>query len=551
MEESAFYKLEGRAKHFFRCVATLLFMHHSSDSKKWTLRKRVLIILSCMVFAIAGLWGMYDLYHRLLYESQGPITWDTTVYLGVGRGILNGLIPYRDLFDIKPPGIYLLSAASLWLTGGAAFGSIMEVIAIAGTCVSLVILRLMWMSHRDIRNCYVLFTLCLSLLFGIAIALYAAERSGEFQVESFGAFFLIVYLIVIADLKNANKWTWIRIAFASLFLLFSIGMKEPFLFVSMGCALLLCADKPHSFLHAYVLPLAIAAGTGIFIMVILQYALPYSSIYLPEMIGKHINTFGSPWLRAFHLERIFWDLWAYEPALSLTITFLSLSYLLGVLPHGNRWLFVRRSCAALCALYLFGLSVGLGGEYYNHHFVFAVPGFITFFIIFLQDIQRTPKKRLQYILGGVMAFFLFAVTFTERKIDYIGRLQFIRADSTPAREAADQIDAILDACHLSRYLFLGSNGQQPYAYTVHSPLGPLFLQFDKLLDSDHPQFRQAFLQSVTQAELVVLRDYHINDLRSTVEQELQRNFSKVPWPCVPELSETGYVFFFRSQNKPI
>ena len=36
----------------------------------------------------------------------------------IGHGILKGLVPYRDLYETKPPGIFLVSALSYLVTGG-------------------------------------------------------------------------------------------------------------------------------------------------------------------------------------------------------------------------------------------------------------------------------------------------------------------------------------------------------------------------------------------------------------------------------------------------
>lgn len=42
---------------------------------------------------------------------------DVLLYFAAGRGILNGLSPYIDIFETKPPGMFLLSALSLRVTG--------------------------------------------------------------------------------------------------------------------------------------------------------------------------------------------------------------------------------------------------------------------------------------------------------------------------------------------------------------------------------------------------------------------------------------------------
>jgi 4-amino-4-deoxy-L-arabinose transferase-like glycosyltransferase len=42
---------------------------------------------------------------------------DESVYLLIGQGILQGRTPYVEIWDHKPPGIYYLFAAALWLFG--------------------------------------------------------------------------------------------------------------------------------------------------------------------------------------------------------------------------------------------------------------------------------------------------------------------------------------------------------------------------------------------------------------------------------------------------
>src|SRR3989344_8992683 len=83
---------------------------------------RIVIALLAVVF----LKGSYEVFLRLFYEIQGPYTGDSTIYWAVGRGILNGLTPYTDLFETKPPGIFLLSAMSIALTGGPMLGTVIQ-----------------------------------------------------------------------------------------------------------------------------------------------------------------------------------------------------------------------------------------------------------------------------------------------------------------------------------------------------------------------------------------------------------------------------------------
>jgi hypothetical protein len=71
--------------------------------------------------------------YRICYELSGPFTWDTHIYLTVGRGLLNGLKPYVDLFETKPPGIFFLSAFSLLVSGGLLICNILQAIVLVVT----------------------------------------------------------------------------------------------------------------------------------------------------------------------------------------------------------------------------------------------------------------------------------------------------------------------------------------------------------------------------------------------------------------------------------
>jgi 4-amino-4-deoxy-L-arabinose transferase-like glycosyltransferase len=51
-----------------------------------------------------------------------PFDYDESVYAVVARGMLHGSLPYRDLFDHKPPGIYFWFLASFGLFGETTWG---------------------------------------------------------------------------------------------------------------------------------------------------------------------------------------------------------------------------------------------------------------------------------------------------------------------------------------------------------------------------------------------------------------------------------------------
>jgi hypothetical protein len=56
------------------------------------------------------LTGLAVVFLRALPNLRYPLGRDQAIYSVIGQGILHGQLPYRDLWDIKPPGIYYIYA---------------------------------------------------------------------------------------------------------------------------------------------------------------------------------------------------------------------------------------------------------------------------------------------------------------------------------------------------------------------------------------------------------------------------------------------------------
>ncbi len=76
------------------------------------------------------------LFSQLLMFGYGR---DQGIYAMVADAVLRGEMPYRDAWDFKPPGIFLVYALSRALFGPSQVGiRVLEVIGLAGTCAALV-----------------------------------------------------------------------------------------------------------------------------------------------------------------------------------------------------------------------------------------------------------------------------------------------------------------------------------------------------------------------------------------------------------------------------
>ena len=124
--------------------------------------KSALLIFLCTVCVIA----VWKLWQRIAFEMQGPFNADSSLYWAVGKGMLNGLVPYTDLFETKPPGIFIISAFSYWLTGGPSIGYVIQALSILG--FPLILLFIVLRKGGGAGRTQKVVLLTLSLVFGIS-----------------------------------------------------------------------------------------------------------------------------------------------------------------------------------------------------------------------------------------------------------------------------------------------------------------------------------------------------------------------------------------------
>jgi hypothetical protein len=270
-----------------------------------------------LALAIACLRAAWHLGQYLVVEYRMPIVGDEDLYFGVGRGILNGLKPYADLYESKPPGVFLLAALSLWLTGGNRLYVLAHILAIAGLPFSLLVFSLRRAGNGS--RCTRVFLGVLGFLFGCGLALYASYRSGGYQTEAFGALFGVLYVLLVAGPSRPPSWQ--RTGLAAACLLGALGMKEPFLFSLLAAALFLAEDL-RWLVRNFALPLGIALAAGVVALGALGYLKPYLTIYLPDILAgrfpatrtylfEGMGQFKAPnplWLRGFSFMKVLADI---------------------------------------------------------------------------------------------------------------------------------------------------------------------------------------------------------------------------------------------------
>ncbi len=314
-----------------------------------------------VMLALAAAKELRDLSLLVALNYHEHLFGDVTLFFQMGRGILNGLVPYATLYESKPPGIFLLSALSLFLTGGKELYWILFVVFTMVTPFAVALYV-----ANSTRTCAtttrVLMTL-ISFLYIGGVSLYAMQRGGIENAEPFGAFFACLYVLSIASVQRPS---WLRTTLAGIFLLCTIGIREPFLLSLLAAALLL-ADNNRSLLRSFVLPLLIALVVGAIVLALLGCLHSYVTVYLPDTFtaripairsyslpGQQPTISGIPnplWLRSLSFLLVASDIsFGAYPLLALALAVLVLS----------RPLFVsRQSPRIVIALSLAVLALGL------------------------------------------------------------------------------------------------------------------------------------------------------------------------------------------------
>jgi hypothetical protein len=481
-------------------------------------------IFIILPFFCLTLYSLFELYCRLQYELSGPVNWDSDIYFAIGRGIVNGISPWSGLWDIKPPGIFLLSAISFKIFDSPVFchwfqSFILIVLAFVPLAAHFVLPN---------RSVWRLFASC---LFGLAISLYSAERAGEVQTESIGAGFAALSIFAFTY-PNFYKRKILWIAVSAFGLLGACGFKEPFLFLMLGASILLCKDIK-DWLTRFLLPLAIAIATGFLLLIIFGWLGDFLH-YLDFMQQIHANRHGSPFQRAMQ----FWRLWEDLNGFSWGLGWAMVAMLFAPFVLYKEQL-PNAAIKTLIAFLLASYAVGLGGEFFDHHFVFAVPFYIALWIMLLNrwnenNVNSKVAGSLILIILSIAILNLPDLNLEKREIEMTKKREVV------LKEAA-YVDAVLDKLQIDRYMHLGQNdfGNRQgtnfiFGRTRHSPKGPYFIQFQHVWLNEIPRYRETIQEMLENSQIVVrgLMPNHIADLTEPI---LNEYFTLSPWEEVADI----------------
>jgi hypothetical protein len=127
------------------------------------------------------------------------------------------------------------------------------------------------------------------------------------------------------------------------------------------------------------------------------------------------------------------------------------------------------------AIYLASFAVGLGGQYYNNHYIFASPLYVVLGVNLSKKLLEIDDSLFQLMFQrfltttytlGIMVTLLFLPSFNEP-------LPLLTWQSQ-MRLHAKFVDRLTDYYQVDTYQFIGFNGPQFYGHTEQLPKGPVF-----------------------------------------------------------------------------
>lgn len=468
--------------------------------------------------------------HAWFEVSSGILHGDAQIFQTVGRGILNGLTPYKDLFETKPPGVFLLHALSLWMFDSQLLVKMVQ----AGVLLALPFLIFVpsvdLIANRPAEERRVLSLL--SLLFGLLLGLYIANQAGHGLTESYGACAAIAFLVLLLYGKvNGAR----QLVILAVLMLLAVGFKEPFILTILGGVILMRRD----ILPSFVYPLGVAAALGLFALFILGYAGPFFQIYLPHMLGFHVHQHdGSTLVRALEIPRTFMNMGAYSWWFSVAVTTVWIAVPATAIAERNRGFFLRW----IIASYLFFLAIAVGGDFYGHHFIFAVPVYAALWWTLL----RTKLHRF------VLMMLIVAMTigaFVDTRLLFGEKTRAWKEKETVMRTVAAVIDRTVEDCDWEKYLQLIPREGGPYAFTKASPYGPIFIHYSRFIGAN-AWYQSEHIHALQEAPLILIRDIDNSNLSDAAKEYLSERYSETPPACVGAnfAQPEPYRLLFRRTN---
>lgn len=360
--------------------------------------------------------------------------------------------------------------------------------------------------------------------------------------------FVGIYLLLIFDSDEKKLKFYSPSVIISGILLACAGLlKEPFVLVAAGVSLLFVRNWRGIWLKS-VLPMLYGGAIGTGLMAATGVLKPYITVYLKYMIDSRVESSSSPLGRMWDLMIMINEVGSFSIVFLCVITLIFIAVFfyffqdfraLSSAGHKDRFFWALRFIALFGSLLCASFAIAVGGRYFYHHFVFALPFYLALFLLVLRGSAVEPvllhqkdvteekpdgfgAKQCRKIIAGVLA--VLSVNFVF--MPYYTFDKDITTNFEIMTEQAEYVDNLLDEKGIDRYQFLGFNdgGVFFYGLTEHSPLGPVFVQDPANFTGEYGWFSENLINQLHEADIVFLWEIDVGKLSKQVWQILNTEF---------------------------
>lgn len=325
-----------------------------------------------------------------LYESILHPTDDVYVFQAVGRGILKGLVLYRDLLETKPPGILLLHASSMDLFGDR---TLLEILSGVFSLVYLAsVVGAGYYSARGFPFWAFMLVFGGGLLAGLAVRPLLAARA------AWPDFYASV-LCVLYALSLLVPFSWKSGVLIGSLCVFGVAfLREPLLPVFLAAGILLVRADHREIVSGLVLTIFGGSALWLTVMAVLGYVRPYLEVYLPSVL---IRSGGEPvFVRGLKVGDLLDYLWSTSPFLLLALIAMTAVV---VLPSSGEPTDKPWSAAALRALRfltaLFLTMIAVHPLDANvPYYAFAIPFYVALCFFWLRQLRHAIINRRRSVM---------------------------------------------------------------------------------------------------------------------------------------------------------
>lgn len=511
------------------------------QSKKYT-TKQICLLIGGLLFIIFHLYLIYIISYRLFYELTNPINYDSILYWVVGKGFSYGEVLYSGYYENKPPMVFLLMSLSYNLLGNFHLSGYLCFICLLITGFSPLVFVLIKI-HKN-PNCSKLgkiISLIVAYTLGMLLMLYAQNTSGSSQVENYGSAFIILYILIIASIDSEKLKIYSpSIILASLFLMIGILFKEPFVVIALAGAIFFIRSKK-DFIYKLILPFIYGGILGLLTLLLTNSIVPYFTIYIANMFSNHINIFGSPFVRGLNWFRIYDNMFTFSPSFFFSIITLMMVTLL-ILIKQNKKIFSKYNpkiitfitiILFLLIFYLGCFTVGLGGQFYHHHYAFIIPLLISFLLFTCSYLITLPsyisiKENIKksYLTPFSLALVSFITISSSIGIAVLPSFSYdyLETEETIIKNA-NYVDKVLEVFDKKTYQYLGFNASFYLAHTKYLPKGPIFAQDPNNFIDETSFFVTSFKKQLSEVDIIIVNKILCNILDEYVTKYLNDNFT--------------------------